>query len=74
MKGVEGPIAVDTRLGWVLSGPAEHVDLIAANLVSTHTLRVDYDEAEIDKTLKAFWDLESLGVKDEVDPVQDQFT
>ena len=25
-------------------------------------------------TLKAFWELESLGVENDIDPVQDQFT
>ena len=38
------------------------------NLVSTHTLRVDSMEEKIDAGI------ESLRVKNEIDPVQHQFT
>ena len=73
LRGSGGPIAVNTRLGWVLSGPVELAGLTTVNIVSTHRLRIDSKE-KIDATLRAFWELESLGVKNEVDPVQHQFT
>ena len=42
LRGDGGPIAVNTRLGWVLSGPMELTGLTTTvNLVSTHTLRID---------------------------------
>ena len=74
LRGSGGPIAVNTRLGWVLSGPAELAGLTSVNLLSTHALRIDSIEEKIEATLNAFWELESLGVKNEIDPVQDQFT
>ena len=74
LRGSGGPIAVNKRLGWVLLGPAEHAGLTTVNLISTHTLQIDSTEGKLDATLEAFWELESLGVKNEIDPVQDQFT
>ena len=74
LKGTGGPAAIKTRLGWVLSGPAECAGFTMANLISTHTLRIDYTEGEIDATLRTFRELESIGVKNKVDLVQDQFT
>ena len=67
----EGPMAVHTRLGWVLSGPVQGVlsQNTACNLLSTHALMVDdYVQEEsdrtLDKTLKSFWDLESFGIRE----------
>lgn len=38
VKGTGGPTAIETRLGWVLSGPAEGLqEDTAINLVSTHS-------------------------------------
>ena len=38
LRGSGGPIAVNTSLGWVLSGPVELADLTSVNLLSTHAL------------------------------------
>ena len=59
MRGSGWPIAVNTRLGWVLSGPAELAGLNSVNLLFTHALRIDSIEEKIDATLIAFWELES---------------
>ena len=72
LRGSGGPVAVNTRLGWVPSGPVELAGLTTVNLVFSHTLQVDSTKEDIDATLKAFWELESLGIKSEIDPVQDQ--
>ena len=42
-RGAQGPTAIHTKLGWVLSGPAPLVNSkqSATNLVSTHVLRID---------------------------------
>ena len=39
----DGPMAIWTRLGWVLSGPVQGLSHqnTSCNLVSTHTLKVD---------------------------------
>lgn len=43
VQGRDGPVAVNTTLGWVLSGPAETTGQrkSTVSLVTTHTLRAD---------------------------------
>ena len=71
-RGDSGPVAIETELGWVLSGPAptdtpavEHSSL--ANIVTCHALRIDAQltNDRLHSTLKKFWELESLGVGDD---------
>ena len=66
IRKATGPIAVHTRLGWVLSGPAEEFSCqgTVVNLITTHTLVVDAyspedSKQDLDGKLKEFWDLES---------------
>jgi hypothetical protein len=64
VKGENGPTAIQTRVGWVLSGPAGRQE-IAVNLTfnSVHTLKVEScPNSTLDEQLKCFWDLESLGI------------
>ena len=58
LQGPSGPTAVHTKLGWVLSGPTTLFDGCEnpATLV-THTLAMSVSER-----LRAFWEIESLGV------------
>ena len=61
-----GPVAVNTVLGLVLSGPVSSTtpDVLSICLF-THTLRVDGSPQEVqdlDNQLKSFWELESFGV------------
>ena len=60
-----GPTAIYTKLGWVMSGPmpVKITKLCATNLVTTHVLRVDTQMESLDNSLKAFWELESLGIQ-----------
>ncbi len=39
-RSMQGPIAVHTRLGWVLYGPVATSELVA-HLITTHVFRVD---------------------------------
>ena len=41
-RGKSGPVAIYTKLGWVLSGPVHSPEINQASvtLISTHTLRV----------------------------------
>ena len=70
-------MAVQTTLGWVLSGPAGTTGQrkSTVSLVTTHTLRVEgVTNKELDTTLRSFWELESLGIQSpNTDPVSDQF-
>ena len=60
-----GPVVLDSRLGWILSGPIggnSSVSSIPMNLVQTHAMRVDTEEMTLEKQLSKFWELESLGI------------
>ena len=75
-----GPTAIHTRLGWVLSGPVQGsppARVTSVNLVITHLLRVDAFQQQtlgkLDNQLKMFWDLESLGIKCDASTVYEEF-
>lgn len=80
VRGDGGPIAIETRFGWVLSGSAEGLEEnTTINFISTqpsHMLRVDHtvETENLDATLRKFWELESLGIVKEEHPVQQQFS
>ena len=64
-RGAQGPVAIHTKLGWVLSGPtsAEGLRHTSTNLVTMHVPRVDaqLDEGDgLEEQLQSFWDLESF--------------
>ncbi len=68
VQGESGPTAIETHLGWVLSGPICGLDgyTSAINVITAHTLKIDAQEVKTDEgmdmTLQQFWDLESLGI------------
>lgn len=71
--GSEGPVAMETKLGWVLSGPSHACDP-SYSLLTAHTLRVGcQEEVELDNTLRAFWELESLGISESGRSVHQEF-
>ena len=76
ISGSNGPVAVHTKFGWVISGPitVELNQQMNANLI-THVLRVDTAPSlkSLDKQLTAFWELESFGVTDNETSVHEQF-
>ena len=72
-KGFNGPTAIHTRLGWVLSGPSDPVELChSATSLVTHVLHVQ--EATLDHQLQAFWELETLGISDKGRTLYDRLT
>ncbi len=76
--GDSGPVAIQTRLGWVLSGPAmvpgQHQ---SSACFVTHTLHVESFSSEdartLDDRLRSFWNLEAFGIDVVGDPVLDDF-
>lgn len=77
-RGDNGPVTLHTRFGWVLSGPmaATSQEMSAVNLITTHTLQVDVEPnslKKVDDHLHSFWNLESLGVSGEEDPLLEEF-
>ena len=76
--GSNGPIAIHTKLGWVLSGPtrSRELDQYSVNLVTTHVLRVDTqqnDSNSLDDRLRSFWDHESLSIRGPEKAMYDEF-
>ena len=76
IKSKGGPTALNTHLGWILSGPVLGASYQSnqATLV-THVLGVTraYADKSLDNSLKSFWDTESIGIVDKEDAVQIQF-
>lgn len=73
------PVASETTLGWVLSGPVpsdKHNLLSSVNFVSTHVLKatVEMDQNDIleREMVSKLWDLESVGIR-ERDSVHESF-
>ncbi len=76
IRGELGPVALESKLGWVLSGNVPGISSAAstqANLIQTHVLRVGtetYSEITLnsdnkeplENMLSKFWELESIGV------------
>ena len=78
--GDKGPIAIESNLGWLLSGPIESTAV--ANLASSHLIVVENQDDPTDlptddqltSALKQFWETESLGINlDESDQTHDHF-
>ena len=58
IRGSEGPMAIKTILGWVLSGPVgvPEQERSAVSLVNAHTLQVEgITNRELNETLRSFW-------------------
>ena len=76
VKIQNGPTALNTQLGWVLSGRIA-IDKCSESQTTlvTHVLRVDSksETKALDKNLRAFLDIESLGILEREDVVQTQF-
>ena len=68
-SGQGGPVAVSTKVAWVLSGPVENLPrekLSSIQFSSTHVLRTE--SRVVDDTLQGdldrLWDLDSVGIRD----------
>ena len=77
-RGKDGPVAVQTRLGWVLSWHISFVDSYLSSNLITHVSRTDScGVSKANKSLEAqlhfFWVLESLGIKDNESTVITRF-
>jgi hypothetical protein len=61
--GVDEPVAVETRLGWVLSGPMKcKVDSVRGTNVN---LIIEDRGNGLDRNFSWLWDLETMGIKEE---------
>ena len=69
VRGDNGPVAVNTSLGWVLSGNMGGREEITTNLVSAHVMYADTEDAsdELNDLVQKFWKLDAIGISDEKD-------
>ena len=77
-----GPVALLTRLGWVLSGPIDNYCeevRSTTNFAATHVLWVDattvqdVQNTNMTEQLKKCWDLEPIGIRGDESSVYDKF-
>ena len=68
VRGECGPTAIHTQLGWVLSGPVGSTsgsNHASTSLPASHSFHITHSSDSsnlLDNALKAFWELESLGI------------
>ena len=65
-----GPTAINSKFGWLLSGPTESVtsaETTVTNLIRSGTSDHLFDQTQepLIGTLKRFWETESIGIKEE---------
>ena len=79
----DSPTAINTELGWVLSGPVGNMPktkLSNVNLAATYVLKVQsqtetvikFEDNVLDQQVHKLWDLETIGIIDN-DSVHDEF-
>ena len=80
VRGRSGPSAMKTCFGWVLSGPVPGViaesQVICSNIshvLTTQTHSSQQELVHLEKKLQAFWDLDTLGIKEGEQSVYQKF-
>ena len=73
---VDGLTAINSKLGWVLSGPYECEDKNSSyvDITPTHAMLVCFDEDELlSKRVEQFWDLDTVGITENESTVYEKF-
>ena len=80
VRGRSGPSAMQTCFGWVLSGPVPGVGaeshVTCSNISHVLTAQTHSSQQELvhlEKKLQAFWDLDTLGIKEGEESVYEKF-
>lgn len=68
IRGEFGPVAIDSKFGWLLSGPADSAidnESSTTNLVISGNYDSQFETTQdpLVDTLKQFWETESIGIK-----------
>lgn len=62
-KDVDGLVAINTKLGWTLQGPSTQVGkLLEDSCLMICVLGAQTTDAKVEETLKAFWELDRMGI------------
>ena len=67
------PVAIDTELGWVLSGPLKTESGASVTSVSVNNIATERVTCPLENEIQKLWDLDSLGIR-EVNEVQEAFS
>ena len=68
------PVAVETELGWVLSGPMKGQDTCSgAHFTQVNFVASFVEEQESLEDVRRLWDLETLGIREIIDQVHESF-
>jgi hypothetical protein len=73
VEGKEGPVALSTKLGYVLSGPAKSVTFITKSQPAVQTMACMAalsSPDELKTSLQKFWNLDSIGLTEDDTEVQ----
>ena len=64
---------IDYFLSWMLRGPYNNFNETSTNMITTHALRVycEQDETSLTQVMKNFWNMDSLGVTNELEVVSE---
>ena len=77
VQGRSGPSAMQTCFGWVLSGPVPGVvaelHVTCSNISHVLTAQKQQELVHLEKKLQAFWDLDTLGIKEGEESVYEKF-
>ena len=82
-RGENWLVAMNIGFGWTLSCPVENAprsDTHSVNVAATHVLptdarrdEMDVHHIELNKKLRSFWELESIGIKQEENSLLESF-
>ena len=72
IQGVDGPVTLESILGWILSDPVERIRSscnIEDKVLTMHVMRLGSERIDesLDETLQNFWEIESISDTSESD-------
>ena len=63
IKGVSGPVAISSKIGYILNGPVHSERSDEVSVFQTHVMRVQTEQIpDIKEVNKNFWNIEATGV------------
>ena len=71
----EGLVAINSKLGWILSGPviSQKTSSIVVNVTRVMNIEVEVDkDCQLNEKIEKFWDLDSVGVVEKEQSVYDK--
>ena len=67
------PVAIETRLGWVLSGPLKMPNLDQVTVAQVNFVGQGNDLSSLEKNVERLWSFEGLGIVEKDDKVHEEF-